>query len=132
MGPKLTPSQNAFANISILRLMKWFHNNATSKTINDLDELVHEVILAPDFTSLASEDHEKQNSLTNIVRNPIHPLLALMIGLKLPSKSLFFVINFDMIQNTMLPSLKFKVSSIVISLKSLRLPTMRQPLNSST
>jgi hypothetical protein len=50
-GPKLsiTPSQNPFAYISILRLMKWFHNNATSKTINDLDELVHEVILAPDF-----------------------------------------------------------------------------------
>ena len=29
--------------------MNWFHNNATSKTLNDLDTLVHEVILAPDF-----------------------------------------------------------------------------------
>ncbi|KAF8802003.1 hypothetical protein BYT27DRAFT_7226594 [Phlegmacium glaucopus] len=50
-GPKITitPRQNPFSNTSILRLMNWFHNNATSKTLNDLDTLVHEVILAPDF-----------------------------------------------------------------------------------
>jgi hypothetical protein len=50
-GPKVSfdPHQNPFENISILRLMNWFHNNATSKTLNDLDTLVHEVILAPDF-----------------------------------------------------------------------------------
>lgn len=50
-GPKISidPHQNPFENTSILRLMNWFHNNATSKTLNDLDTLVHEVILAPDF-----------------------------------------------------------------------------------
>src|SRR6202522_929073 len=50
-GPKVSinPHQNPFENTSILRLMNWFHNNETSKTLNDLDTLVHEVILAPDF-----------------------------------------------------------------------------------
>ena len=50
-GPKISfnPPQNPFENISILRLMNWFHNTTTSKTLNDLDTLVHEVILAPDF-----------------------------------------------------------------------------------
>ena len=50
-GPKISfdRPQNPFENITVLRLMNWFHNNATSKTLNDLDTLVHEVILAPDF-----------------------------------------------------------------------------------
>ena len=50
-GPKIPFNcpQNPFENISVLCLMNWFHNNPTSKTLNDLDMLVHEVILAPDF-----------------------------------------------------------------------------------
>ncbi|SJL14234.1 uncharacterized protein ARMOST_17690 [Armillaria ostoyae] len=37
-----------FLNASICRLMKWFYSS-TTKTLGDLNRLVHEVILMPDF-----------------------------------------------------------------------------------
>ncbi|KAK0238382.1 hypothetical protein EDD85DRAFT_920728 [Armillaria nabsnona] len=37
-----------FLNASICRLMKWFYSS-TTKTLSDLNQLVHEVILMPDF-----------------------------------------------------------------------------------
>jgi hypothetical protein len=43
--------RNPFSNMSILRLMNWYHNASTSKNISDVDTLVKEVICAPDFNS---------------------------------------------------------------------------------
>ncbi|KAK0433073.1 hypothetical protein EV421DRAFT_1910365 [Armillaria borealis] len=37
-----------FLNASICCLMKWFYSS-TTKTLSDLNQLVHEVILMPDF-----------------------------------------------------------------------------------
>jgi hypothetical protein len=38
-----------FLSPAAFRLMTWFHNSLTSKSLLDLDNLVENVILAPDF-----------------------------------------------------------------------------------
>jgi hypothetical protein len=38
-----------FQNASIYRLMTWFYNSSNTKSISELNSLVHDVILAPDF-----------------------------------------------------------------------------------
>ena len=40
-----------FLNATIWRLMSWFYNSATQKSLDDLNHLVHDVILADDFNS---------------------------------------------------------------------------------
>ena len=42
-------STQRFENPSVLRLMMWYHNGAQTKSINDLNVLVQNVIRAPDF-----------------------------------------------------------------------------------
>lgn len=44
-----TLTRNPFGILSIFRLMNWFYNASTSKSLNNLDTLVHEVLCAPDF-----------------------------------------------------------------------------------
>lgn len=49
-GPSMAPS-NPFApylNATVYRLMNWYYQTG-AKTLNDLNSLVHDVILAPDF-----------------------------------------------------------------------------------
>ena len=41
-------TKNPFANVSICRLMSWFYSGVT-KTLKDLNNLVHNVLLAADF-----------------------------------------------------------------------------------
>jgi hypothetical protein len=38
-----------FRNASIYRLITWFYNSSNTKSISELNSLVHDVILAPDF-----------------------------------------------------------------------------------
>ena len=38
-----------FLNATVWRLMNWFYNSSTQKSIEDLNRLVHDVILADDF-----------------------------------------------------------------------------------
>ena len=40
-----------FLNPTIWRLMSWFYNNATQKSLDDLNHLIHDVILADNFDS---------------------------------------------------------------------------------
>ncbi|KAH0826333.1 hypothetical protein J3R83DRAFT_5286 [Lanmaoa asiatica] len=40
-----------FLNATVWRLMSWFYNSATQKSLDDLNHLVHDVILADDFDS---------------------------------------------------------------------------------
>ncbi|KAF8992499.1 hypothetical protein BDQ17DRAFT_1432346 [Cyathus striatus] len=42
------PNWNLFSNPSVFRLMSWFYTGVT-KTLKDLNNLVHNVLLAPDF-----------------------------------------------------------------------------------
>ena len=40
-----------FLNATVWRLMNWFYNSLTQKSLNDLNRLVHDVILADDFNA---------------------------------------------------------------------------------
>ncbi|KAF8545870.1 hypothetical protein OG21DRAFT_1528202, partial [Imleria badia] len=40
-----------FMNATIWRLLSWFYNSATQKSLDDLNNLIHDVILADDFKS---------------------------------------------------------------------------------
>jgi hypothetical protein len=44
-----TPFFHPFPNASVFRLMNWFYQASATKSMTDLDCLVHEVILAEDF-----------------------------------------------------------------------------------
>jgi hypothetical protein len=41
--------EHPFANQTTLRLMSWFYNGTNTKSLNDLNNLVHNVLLASDF-----------------------------------------------------------------------------------
>lgn len=49
-GSSLSNSFAPYLNATVYRLMNWFYQ-AGLKTLNDVDSLVHDVILAPDFTA---------------------------------------------------------------------------------
>ena len=42
-------AQHPFANQSTFRLMTWYYNGGSMKSLNDLNDLVRDVILMPDF-----------------------------------------------------------------------------------
>jgi hypothetical protein len=44
-----TLAQLPFANISICRLMMWFYNGSNTKSLTDINVLVHNVLLSKDF-----------------------------------------------------------------------------------
>jgi hypothetical protein len=53
-GPASSTLKNYFSpflNATIWRLMSWVYNSATQKSLDDLNHLVHDVILADDFNS---------------------------------------------------------------------------------
>ena len=43
------PNSLCFENPSVLRLTLWYHNGSSSKSLNDLNNLVHNVICSPNF-----------------------------------------------------------------------------------
>ena len=44
-----TPSYFPFKNMSVFRLMQWFYDSSLTKSLGTLNDLVHKVLLAPDF-----------------------------------------------------------------------------------
>ena len=44
-----TPSYLPFKNMSIFCLMQWFYDSSLTKSLGTLNNLVHKVLLAPDF-----------------------------------------------------------------------------------
>jgi hypothetical protein len=44
-----TPGYFPFKNMSIFRLMQWFYDSSLTKSLGTLNDLVHNVLLAPDF-----------------------------------------------------------------------------------
>lgn len=56
-GPPLDhlPSYHPFDNSTIYRLMSWYYNGSTTKSISDLNKLVNDILLANDF----SQEHLK-------------------------------------------------------------------------
>jgi hypothetical protein len=54
-----------FRNVSIYRLMTWFYSSSTTKSIAELNSLVKNVILAPDFKleDLVGFDTKKEHSV---------------------------------------------------------------------
>ena len=40
-----------FPNMSIFRLMRWFYDTSLTKSLGTLKDLVHQVLLAPDFNT---------------------------------------------------------------------------------
>jgi hypothetical protein len=52
--------------------MNWFYQTS-SKTLNDLDNLVHDVILAPDFNSDHLKDFSANCEAKRLDDNPISP-----------------------------------------------------------
>jgi hypothetical protein len=45
----IIPTESALANKTTLRLLSWFYNSSESKSLHDMDLLVHNVLRAPDF-----------------------------------------------------------------------------------
>jgi len=63
--------EHPFANDSVFNLMSWFYNGSNTKSLNDLDNLVHDVLLAPNFDpeDLSGFDATKASKqLDNFVR----------------------------------------------------------------
>lgn len=54
-----------FMNVTVFRLMAWFHNKSQTKSIADLDRLVKEVILPDDFR----QDHLKGFSTQKVLKD---------------------------------------------------------------
>jgi len=48
--PESSPSYLPFKNMSVLRIMKWFYDTSVTKSLQSLNSLVHEVLLAPGFS----------------------------------------------------------------------------------
>jgi hypothetical protein len=72
-GP--SASSNPFApylNATIYRLMNWFYQTG-SKTLNDLNNLVHGVILAPDFDADHLQNFSANSEAKRLDDNPICP-----------------------------------------------------------
>lgn len=68
-------SSNPFApylNATVYRLMNWFYQTG-AKTLNDLDSLVHDVILAPDFSSDHLDDFSASSEVKRLDDNPACP-----------------------------------------------------------
>lgn len=57
-----TPSYLPFKNVSVFRLMQWFYDSSLTKSLGTLNDLVHHVLLAPDFDTndLAEFDAAKE------------------------------------------------------------------------
>jgi hypothetical protein len=57
-----TPSCLPFKNMSVFRLMQWFYDSSLTKSLGTLNNLVHQVLLAPDFhtNDLAEFDAAKE------------------------------------------------------------------------
>jgi hypothetical protein len=74
LGPTGT-SSNPFApylNATVYRLMNWFYQTG-SKTLNDLNSLVHDVILAPDFDSEHLQGFSAGSEAKRLDDNPLCP-----------------------------------------------------------
>ena len=72
-GPTGT-SSNPFApylNATVYRLMNWFYQTG-SKTLNDLNSLVHDVILAPDFDAIDLQNFSASSEAKRLDDNPIY------------------------------------------------------------
>jgi hypothetical protein len=68
-------SSNIFApylNASVYRLMNWFYQTG-SKTLNDLNSLVHNVILAPDFKADHLQNFSANSEAKRLDDNPMCP-----------------------------------------------------------
>ena len=55
-----------FSNPAAFCLMTWFHNSSTSKSLLDLDNLVKNVILAPDFEKQDLADFRASRELERL------------------------------------------------------------------
>ncbi|KAK6984281.1 hypothetical protein R3P38DRAFT_2806647 [Favolaschia claudopus] len=71
------PAWFPFFNATIARLMAWFHLGSNTKSIADLDALVHDVMLAEDYDpahlqdfSAARENKRLDDYVSDIVSNP--------------------------------------------------------------
>jgi hypothetical protein len=72
-NPVEKPSISFFApfrNASTYRLMSWFYNSSTTKSLGELNSLVKDVILAPDFKSeeLTNFNASKENAVMDSFR----------------------------------------------------------------
>jgi hypothetical protein len=68
-------SSNPFApylNATVYRLMNWFYQTG-SKTLNDLNSLVHDVILAPDFDADHLQNFSASSEAKRLDDNPMCP-----------------------------------------------------------
>ena len=68
-------SSNPFApylNATIYRLMNWFYQTG-SKTLNDLNSLVHDVVLAPDFNTDHLQNFSASSEIKRLDDNPMCP-----------------------------------------------------------
>jgi hypothetical protein len=73
-GPTGT-SSNPFApylNATVYRLMNWFYQTG-SKTLHDLNSLVHDVILAPDFDADHLQNFSASSEAKRLDDNPMCP-----------------------------------------------------------
>jgi len=62
-----------FLNATVWRLMEWFYNSSTQKSIHDLDRLVHNVILADDFDREDLCDFNAQRETRRLDEAPRDP-----------------------------------------------------------
>jgi len=46
---EITPGYLPFKNMSVFRLMRWFYDSSLTKSLGTLNDLVYNVLLAPDF-----------------------------------------------------------------------------------
>ncbi|KAK6985044.1 GLOBIN domain-containing protein [Favolaschia claudopus] len=74
---RMPPAWFPFFNATIARLMAWFHLGSNTKSIADLDALVHDVMLAEDYDpahlqdfSAARENKRLDDYVSDIVSNP--------------------------------------------------------------
>ena len=68
-------SSNPFApylNATVYRLMNWFYQTG-SKTLNDLNNLVHNVILAPEFDADHLQNFSASSEAKRLDDNPVFP-----------------------------------------------------------
>jgi hypothetical protein len=65
-----------FKNMSIFRLMQWFYDSSLAKSLGTLNDLVHKVLLAPDFDTkdLAGFDAAKEARRLDDNENPTTPV----------------------------------------------------------
>lgn len=63
-----------FLNATVWRLMGWFYNGSTQKSLDDLNHLVHNVILAEDFDHKDLRNFSAQQETRRLDEAPQDPL----------------------------------------------------------